>query len=91
MNLYFTLRTWLEFIIPAAIIAIIFILFLIKVITNYQKEKLLESFGFNKYIDQPISGYNSSTTYEWTRKSDHKTIKEWKLHQMSFKEIKKLK
>lgn len=91
MNLYFTLMTWFEFIIPAVVILGLTIFAIVKAIIITRKEKLMLSLGFKKYIRSSISGFNPSTTYNWIRESDHKIIKDYELEKMSFKEIKALK
>ena len=85
MNLYFTLKAWFSYIIPAIAITLMLIIVVIKGILDVCKESKIEDFFINNNYEKHTehNTINSDETYDiWIRHTDGKranmtVVKHW--------------
>lgn len=85
---FFALKLWTEYIIPAAIIALVIGSFFVKeIVSNIgwsKKEEWLKTNGYERYLIEPMNGYHDAI-YEWRNKENLKRIRENSAKRMKYK------
>lgn len=91
MDTYFKFKMYAEYIIPIALLIVIFIITAILVAIGAVKEKMINKFflshGYErKLLD--VSSVGAKAFYGWVRESDYKVADDRNIKNLSFRQIK---
>lgn len=91
MDAYFRFKMYTEYIIPIALLIIIFVITAILIVIGAVKEKMINKFflshGYErKLLD--VSSVGAKAFYGWVRKSDYKVADDRDIKNLSMKQIK---
>ena len=91
MDTYFKFKMYAEYIIPIALLIVIFIITVILIAIGSVKEKMINKFflshGYErKLLD--VSSVGAKAFYGWVRESDYKVADDRNIKNLSMKQIK---
>jgi len=92
MDKYFELKLYLEYIIPIALLVILFVIIAIGIIIGTIRRKRINKFFLSHGYERKLLGVPSvgnGAFYGWVRESDHKRVDDRDIKNWSLKEIKK--
>lgn len=91
MDIYFKLKMFMEYILPIAVVVIVFVIIFICSVIGTIKEKRINKFFILHGYERKLLGVSSvgaKAFYGWIRESDHKVVDDRDIRGWSLKQIK---